>query len=211
MDIMKRLGTVGVVPVVVLENAKDAAPTANALFAGGVDVMEITFRTAAAADSIKAVVDSCPGMLVGAGTVVSLEQCKNAVECGAKFIVSPGFDEEIVRWCVENGVVVLPGCVTPTEIMAAIRNGLNIVKFFPASVYGGLEAMKTLAAPFGGMKFIPTGGVDIKNLAEYLAAPFVYAVGGSWLCPKKEIVAGNFEAVTALSLEAGAIIKEVRG
>lgn len=211
MDIMKRLGTVGVVPVVVLENAKDAAPTANALFAGGVDVMEITFRTAAAVDSIKAVVDSCPGMLVGAGTVVSLEQCKNAVECGAKFIVSPGFDEEIVRWCVENGVVVLPGCVTPTEIMAAIRNGLNIVKFFPASVYGGLEAMKTLAAPFGGMKFIPTGGVDIKNLAEYLAAPFVYAVGGSWLCPKKEIVAGNFEAVTALSLEAGAIIKEVRG
>ena len=135
MDIMKRLGTVGVVPVVVLENAKDAAPTANALFAGGVDVMEITFRTAAAADSIKAVVDSCPGMLVGAGTVVSLEQCKNAVECGAKFIVSPGFDEEIVRWCVENGVVVLPGCVTPTEIMAAIRNGFNIVKFFPASVY----------------------------------------------------------------------------
>ena len=211
MDSLKRLAASAVVPVVVLENAKDAAPTANALFAGGVDVMEITFRTAAAADSIKAVVDSCPGMLVGAGTVVSLEQCKNAVECGAKFIVSPGFDEEIVRWCVENGVVVLPGCVTPTEIMAAIRNGLNIVKFFPASVYGGLEAMKTLAAPFGGMKFIPTGGVDIKNLAEYLAAPFVYAVGGSWLCPKKEIVAGNFEAVTALSLEAGAIIKEVRG
>lgn len=211
MDIMKRLGTVGVVPVVVLEDAKDAVPTANALFAGGVDVMEITFRTAAAADSIKAVVDSCPGMLVGAGTVVSLEQCKKAVECGAKFIVSPGFDEEIVRWCVENGVVVLPGCVTPTEIMAAIRNGLNIVKFFPASVYGGLGAMKTLAAPFGGMKFIPTGGVDIKNLAEYLAATFVYAVGGSWLCPKKEIVAGNFEALTALSREAGAIIKEVRG
>lgn len=211
MDIMKRLATVGVVPVVVLDDVKDAVPTANALSAGGVDVMEITFRTKAAAEAIKAVVDNCPDMLVGAGTVVSLDQCKKAVECGAKFIVSPGINEEIVQWCVQNGVAVLPGCVTPTEIMAAIRNGLNVVKFFPASVYGGLEAMKTLAAPFRGIQFLPTGGVDIKNLAEYLAAPFVCAVGGSWLCPKKEIVAGDFEAITAHSREADRIIKEVRG
>lgn len=211
MDIMKKLGAAGIVPVVVLDDAKDAVPTAKALLAGGVDVMEITFRTAAAADSIKAVCESCPDMLVGAGTVVTLEQCRRALECGATFIVSPGFDEEVVRWCVERGVAVTPGCVTPTEIMAAMKLGLNVVKFFPAGVYGGLAAMKALSAPFGGVKFIPTGGVDAKNLKEYLQAPFVHAVGGSWLCPKKEIAAGNFDAVTALCREASAIVREVRG
>ena len=211
MDSLKRLAASAVVPVVVLDDAKDAVATAKALLAGGVDVMEITFRTAAAADSIKAVAESCPDMLVGAGTVITLEQCKKAVECGAKFIVSPGFDEEVVRWCVENGVAVTPGCVTPTEIMAAMKLGLNVVKFFPAGVYGGLKAMKALSAPFGGIKFIPTGGVDAKNLKEYLEAPFVHAVGGSWLCPKKEIAAGNFDAVTALCREASEIVREVRG
>lgn len=211
MDIMKKLGAAGIVPVVVLDDAKDAVPTAKALLAGGVDVMEITFRTAAAADSIKAVRESCPDMLVGAGTVVTLDQCRKALECGAKFIVSPGFDEEVVRWCVERGVAVTPGCVTPTEIMAAMKLGLNVVKFFPAGVYGGLTAMKALSAPFGGVKFIPTGGVDAKNLKEYLQAPFVHAVGGSWLCPKKEIAAGSFDAVTALCREASTIVREVRG
>lgn len=208
---MNRLEKCGVVPVVVLEKAEDAVPTAKAMLAGGVDVMEITFRTAAAADSIKAVSEQCPEMLVGAGTVVTLEQCKTAVACGAKFIVSPGFDEEVVRWCVEHEIMVTPGCVTPTEIMAAMRLGLSVVKFFPAGVYGGLKAMKALAAPFGGVKFIPTGGVDAKNLKEYLEAPFVHAVGGSWLCPKKEIAAGNFEAITALCREAHEIVTEVRG
>lgn len=202
---------VGVVPVVVLDDAKDAVPTANALLAGGVNVMEITFRTAAAADSIKAVAESCPKMLVGAGTVVTLDQCKNALGYGAKFIVSPGFDPEVVSWCVERNVPITPGCVTPTEIMAAMKLGLNVVKFFPAGVYGGLKAMKSLSAPFGGVKFIPTGGVDAKNLKEYLEAPFVYAVGGSWLCPKKEIATGNFDAITALCKEASQIVKEVRG
>ena len=211
MDSLKRLAASAVVPVVVLDDAKDAVATAKALLAGGVDVMEITFRTAAAADSIKAVAESCPDMLVGAGTVITLEQCKKATECGAKFIVSPGFDEEVVRWCVENGVAVTPGCVTPTEIMAAMKLGLNVVKFFPAGVYGGLSAMKALSGPFGGIKFIPTGGVDAKNLKEYLEAPFVHAVGGSWPCPKKEIAAGNFDAVTALCREASEIVREVRG
>ena len=211
MNVSERLAASAVVPVIVLDDAKDAVATARALLAGGVDVMEITFRTAAAADSIKAVAESCPDMLVGAGTVITLEQCKKAVECGAKFIVSPGFDEEVVRWCVENGVAVTPGCVTPTEIMAAMKLGLNVVKFFPAGVYGGLKAMKSLSAPFGGVKFIPTGGVDAKNLKEYLEAPFVHAVGGSWLCPKKEIAAGNFDAVTALCREASEIVREVRG
>ena len=211
MNTADRMRRTGIVPVVVLDDAKDAVPTAKALLAGGVDVMEITFRTAAAADSIKAVSEGCPDMLVGAGTVVTLDQCKQALECGAKFIVSPGFDPEVAAWCVERNVPIMLGCVTPTEIMAAMKLGLNVVKFFPAGVYGGLKAMKSLSAPFGGIKFIPTGGVGAKNLKEYLEAPFVYAVGGSWLCPKKEIAAGNFDAVTALCREASQIVKEVRG
>lgn len=211
MNVLDRLKQSGVVPVVVLDDAKDAIPTARALLAGGVDVMEITFRTAAAADSIKAVAESCPKMLVGAGTVVTLDQCKNALGYGAKFIVSPGFDPEVVSWCVERNVPITPGCVTPTEIMAAMKLGLNVVKFFPAGVYGGLKAMKALSAPFGSVRFIPTGGVDAKNLKEYLEAPFVHAVGGSWLCPKKEIATGNFDAITALCKEASQIVKEVRG
>ena len=202
MDILQRLGNAGVVPVVVIEDAKDAVPTAKAMLSGGIDVMEITFRTAAAADSIKAVADSCPDMLVGAGTVITLDQCKQAVECGAKFIVSPGFDEEVVRWCVDNGVAVTPGCVTPTEITAAMKLGLKVVKFFPANVYGGLTALKALSAPFGGVKFIPTGGVNDKNLGEFISAPFVHAVGGSWVCPKADISAGNFDKITALCAEA---------
>ena len=199
---INRLSAAAVVPVVVLDDAKDAVATAKALLAGGVDVMEITFRTAAAADSIKAVAENCRDMLVGAGTVITLEQCKQAVECGAKFIVSPGFDEEVVRWCVENGIAVTPGCVTPSEIMAAMKLGLTVVKFFPAGVYGGLSALKALSGPFGGIKFIPTGGVNGQNIGEFIAAPFIHAVGGSWVCPKADIAAGNFEKITELCKQA---------
>lgn len=181
MNALERLGNAGVVPVVVLDKAEDAVPTAKALLAGGVDVMEITFRTAAAADYIAAVSRECPDMLVGAGTVITLEQCQKAVALGAKFIVSPGYSEKVVAWCVEHGVSVTPGCVTPTEIMAAMSHGLQVVKFFPAGIYGGLKAMKALSGPFGGIKFIPTGGVNADNLGEYEAAPFIHAVGGSWL------------------------------
>lgn len=202
MDVLNRLAMAGVVPVVVLDRAEDAVPTAKALLAGGIDVMEITFRTAAAADAIRAVSEGCPEMLVGAGTVITLEQCKKAVEQGARFIVAPGFDSEVVSWCVEHDVPVTPGCVTPTEIMAAMKLGLKVVKFFPANVYGGLSAMKALSGPFGGIKFIPTGGVNAQNLAEYVSAPFVHAVGGSWVCPKADIAAGNFEQITTLCREA---------
>lgn len=202
MDVLKRLAQSGVVPVVVLEDAKDAVPTAKAMLAGGIDVMEITFRTAAAADSIKAVAQECPDMVVGAGTVINLEQCKLAVECGAKFIVSPGYDEETVAWCCDNGIPVTPGCVTPTEIMMALKHGLKVLKFFPANVYGGLSAIKSLAGPFGGVKFIPTGGVNAQNLAEFISYPYIHAVGGSWICPKADIAAGNFDKITALCKEA---------
>lgn len=202
MTVLERMANAGVVPVVVLDDAKDAIATANAMMAGGIDVMEITFRTAAAPDAIKAVAENCPEMLVGAGTILNLEQCKLAVSMGAKFIVSPGFDAEVVAWCVENNIAVTPGCVTPTEIMAAIKLGLKVVKFFPANVYGGLNAMKNLAAPFVGIKFLPTGGVNAQNLREYIDASFIHAVGGSWVCPKADIAAGNFEKITALCAEA---------
>ena len=204
MNAMERMARSVIVPVVVLEDAKDAVPTAKAMCAGGVDVMEITFRTAAAADSIRAVAEGCPEVLVGAGTVITLEQCKTAVACGAKFIVAPGFDEEVVRWCIEHEIPVLPGCVTPTEIMAAMKLGLKVVKFIPAGVYGGLKAMKALSGPFGGVKFVPTGGVSTQNIAEYVSAPFIQAVGGSWICPKADIAAGKFENITALCREARA-------
>lgn len=204
MTVWERLKNAVVVPVVVIDDVKDAISTANALLAGGVDVMEITFRTAAAPDAIQAVAENCPDMLVGAGTVLNVEQAKLAVQRGAKFIVSPGFDAEVVAWCIENGIAVCPGCVTPTEIMAAIKLGLNVVKFFPANVYGGLNAMKNLSAPFVGVKFLPTGGVNTGNIKEYIDAPFVHAVGGSWVCPKADIAAGNFDKITSLCKEARA-------
>ncbi|HIT69102.1 MAG TPA: bifunctional 4-hydroxy-2-oxoglutarate aldolase/2-dehydro-3-deoxy-phosphogluconate aldolase [Candidatus Aphodomonas merdavium] len=210
MDAMERCARSGVVPVVVIENAKDAVPTAKALLSGGIDVMEITMRTGAALDSIRSVVSECPDMLVGAGTVLTLAQCKDCVAAGANFIVAPGFDPETVEWCVKNEIPVLPGCVTPTEIMAAMRLGIKTFKFFPANVYGGLKAMKALAGPFVGVQFVPTGGVNGENLNEYISAPFIRAVGGSWLCTKADISAGNFEKIAGLAKEASAIVKQYR-
>ena len=211
MNTTEKLAACGVVPVVVIEHAQDAVPTAEAMVAGGINVMEITFRTAAAADAIKAVSQQCPDMLVGAGTVITLEQCKTAVECGAKFIVAPGYDDDVVSWCVENNIPVTPGCVTPTEIMAAMKHGLKVMKFFPANVYGGLGALKALAGPFGGVKFIPTGGVSAANLSEFIKSPYIHAVGGSWVCPKAEISAHNFEKITALCREARETVDAARG
>ena len=202
MDILKRLADSVVVPVVVLDKVEDAIPTAKAMAAGGVDTMEITFRTACAPDAIRAVADNCPDVLVGAGTIVNLEQCKLAIEMGAKFIVSPGFSDEIVGYCVANGVAVAPGCVTPTEIMGALKHGLKMVKFFPANVYGGLKALKNLAGPFVGLKFLPTGGVNNDNIKEFIDTPFIHAVGGSWVCPKADIAAGNWDKITELSAGA---------
>jgi len=202
MNVLEIIGNMGIVPVVVIEDVKNALPTAKAMLAGGVNVMEITLRTKAGLDSIRTVAENCPDMLVGAGTVLTLEQGKKCVEAGAKFIVSPGFDRELVKWCVDNNVAVTPGCVTPTEITEAMSLGLNVLKFFPANIYGGLPAMKALAGPFGTVKFIPTGGVNGQNVGEYSAASFVHAVGGSWLCDKADINAGNFDKITALCNEA---------
>ena len=208
MKAIERLHNSGVIPVVVIDRAEDVIPAAKALLAGGVDVMEITFRTAAALDSIAAVSAECPEMLVGAGTVLNTEQCRNAAKAGAGFIVSPGFDRKTAEYCLERDIAVTPGCVTPTEIMQAMELGLKVVKFFPANVYGGLGAMKALAGPFTDVKFIPTGGVNAQNLKEYITAPFVYAVGGTWMCSKADISAGRFDRITQLCIEAKQIVSE---
>jgi len=204
MDVMKQMEQMGVVPVVVLDDVKDAVPLAKAMQAGGIPCAEVTLRTAAGLGSIEKMRE-LGDILVGAGTVVTLDQCKDALSAGAQFIVSPGLNAKVVEHCLANGVAVLPGCVTPTEIMQAMELGLDTVKFFPANVYGGLKAMKALAAPFTGIQFIPTGGVNGENLAEYLTAPYVRAVGGSWLCTKADVNAGNFEKITALCRQAAQV------
>lgn len=210
MNILEQLGKIGVVPVAVLDNVKDAAPLATAMQDGGVPCAEVTLRTAAGLASIEAMA-KIDGVLVGAGTVLTLQQCKDAIAAGAKFIVSPGLSEKIVEHCLAEKIAVLPGCVTPTEIMRAMEMGLRTVKFFPAGVYGGLKAMKALAAPFVGLTFVPTGGANGDNLAEYLAAPYVHAVGGSWLCDRKDVNAGDFAKITTLCRAAADTVRSVRG
>ena len=202
MHILERFEESLIVPVVVLDKEESAIPTALALLAGGVDVMEITFRTDAAPNAIRAVSQNCPKILVGAGTILNLEQCKLAVEMGARFIVCPGLHLPVVEWCISNHIPVIPGCVTPTEIQEALNHGLPIIKFFPSDIYGGIRAMKALSAPFGSVKFLPTGGIHTDTIKESLDAPFIPAVGGSWICPRSEIQKGNFEKITRLCMEA---------
>lgn len=172
--------------------------------------MEITFRTAAAADSIAKAAVRVPEMLVGAGTVITLDQCLQAAASGARFIVSPGYDEQVVAWCCDHNMPVIPGCATPTEIMCALKHGIHVIKFFPANVYGGLTALKSLAGPFSGISFIPTGGIGQDNLAEYIASPFVHAVGGSWICPKGDIIAHNYAKITDLCRHARETVEKNR-
>lgn len=194
---MDRIYATGLVPVVVIDDAAAAVDTAKALLAGGVDLMEITMRTEAGLEAIRRVAQECPDMLVGAGTVLTMEQCKKAIEYGAKFIVSPGFNQEIVKYCIEQEIAICPGCVTPTEIDMAVREGLKVIKFFPADIYGGLKAIKTLRGPYGMVRFIPTGGVNLTNLAEFID-PAVYAIGGGWLCDKKLINSKGFDQITQI-------------
>ncbi len=198
-EVSDRIAKTGIVPVVVIENVKDAVPAAKALLAGGIDVMEITLRTKAGFNSIRTVTEQCADMLVGAGTVLTLEQARLCVEAGAKFIVSPGFQADMVKWCVENDVFITPGCVTPSEIMAAVNSGCDVLKFFPANIFGGFSALKALAGPFGNVKFIPTGGVNNDNIGDYFPLKCVHAVGGSWICTKEDISVGNFDRITELS------------
>lgn len=197
-----RINSIGVVPVIAFDHTDDAVLTAQALRRGCVNTMEITLRTDAALSAIETVSVEYPDMLVGAGTVLTLQQCKDAVSAGAEFIVSPGLNPAVVSWCLERNIAVIPGCVTPTEITQALLLGVNTLKFFPANIYGGLEAMKALHAPFRQVRFIPTGGVNGKNLSEYSNIPYISAVGGTWLCSQKDIAAHNFDTITTLARAA---------
>ena len=208
---MERLASCGVIPVVVLNDVADAVPTARALLRGGIDVMEITFRTAAARDCIAKVAAEVPEMTVGAGTVISVEQARNAVAAGTKFLVSPGSDPDVIREAQALEVPIVPGVVTPSEIMMGLKLGIQTFKFFPAESYGGLKTLKALSGPFPQIRFIPTGGVSQENAAEYFKNPKVQAVGGSWMVSASMIAAGDFDGIAARSAAATALFREVRG
>ena len=200
--VTEKISTLGVVPVVVLEDAKDAAPLAKALVEGGLPCAEVTFRTDAAEESIKIMTSEYPDMFVGAGTVLTIEQVDRAVAAGAKFIVSPGFDPEIVDYCLSKEIPVFPGCITPSEVAQAVKRGLKVVKFFPAEQFGGVATIKAMAAPYVGLKFMPTGGVSAKNLESYLSCDKIVACGGSWMVKGDMIKNKEFDKITEMTKEA---------
>ena len=210
-ELLERIGEIGIVPVVVLNDVKDAEPLAQALCDGGLPCAEVTFRTDAAEESIRRMTDSFPDMLVGAGTVLTIDQVDRAVAAGAKFIVSPGLNPKIVKYCNEKGVLIIPGCANPSDVEQAIENGLSVVKFFPAEQAGGLNYIKAIAAPYTGLKFMPTGGINPKNVRSYLAYDKILACGGSWMVKGDLVQAGEFDKVRELVKEAVEIVKESRG
>ena len=209
-DITEKFQKIGVVPVVVLDDAKDAIPLAKALIEGGLPCAEVTFRTEAAEESIRLMVEKYPEMLVGAGTVLTREQVDLAVSAGAKFIVSPGFDPEIVDYCLEKEIPVFPGCVSPSEVAQAVKRGLKIVKFFPAEPAGGISMIKAMAAPYTGIKFMPTGGISTKNLEEYLTCDKILCCGGSWMVKGDLVKAGEFDKIKELTTEARKLVDSIR-
>ena len=211
LSMNERIASYGVVPVVVLEDVNDALPLARALVNGGLAVAEVTFRTAAAKESIRIMSEAYPDMLVGAGTVLTVKQVDEAVEAGAKFIVSPGFDPEVVDYCLSKDIPIYPGTVTPSEVSQAVKRGLNVCKFFPAEQYGGVSTIKALSAPFNMVKFMPTGGVNANNLKEYLSCNKIVACGGSWMVKADLIKAHDFDKIELLTKEAVALVKEIRG
>lgn len=204
MDVLSELSRGRLVPVVVLDDAGDANGLAEALVGGGLPVAEVTFRTAAAAEAIKTMAGR-GDVLVGAGTVLTPTQVDQAVDAGARFIVSPGLSRAVIERCQERGVPAIPGAVTATEVQAALELGVSTVKFFPAGTSGGSAAIAALAAPFGGLSFVPTGGIGPKNLLEYLNLPVVAAVGGSWMVPRDRIRAGDVDGIRRLVAEAVAL------
>lgn len=209
-EMEKRIEELGIVPVVVLQDTKDAKPLAEALCDGGLPCAEVTFRTEAAEESIRIMTEAFPQMLVGAGTVLTTAQVDAAVAAGAKFIVSPGFDPEIVDYCLDKQIPVFPGCITPSEIAQAVKIGLRVVKFFPAQQFGGVATIKALSAPYVGLKFMPTGGVSAANLKDYFGCKSVIACGGSWMVKGDLIAAGKFDEIRQMTSEAVKLVGEIR-
>ena len=211
-NVSQTIYEIGVVPVIKLNNpTRDALPLADALIAGGVPVAEVTFRAAGAADAIRLMAENRPEMLVGAGTVLSTAQVDEALAAGAKFIVTPGLDPDIVVYCQEKGVPVFPGCTTATDYHSAYKLGLEVLKFFPAEQSGGLSKIKALAAPFPMFKIMPTGGISLKNLKEYISSPVICACGGSYMVSADLVDNGKWDEITRLCKESIAIVKEARG
>ena len=210
MTIEERFEDFGVVPVVVLDDVKDALPLAKALTEGGLPCAEVTFRIEAAEESIKVMAEAYPDMVVGAGTVLTIEQVDAAVKAGAKFIVSPGFDPEIVDYCLEKEIPIFPGCVTPSEVAQAVKRGLKVVKFFPAEPAGGVAMIKAMAAPYHQLRFMPTGGIGTQNLKDYLEFNKIICCGGSWMVKADLIKNGEFDKICKLTKEAKALAKSIR-
>ena len=202
LEILKKIEAFGIVPVVKIKRAQDAVPLAKALCDGGLPCAEVTFRTAAAEDAIRAMVEAFPEMLIGAGTVLTIEQADAAIAAGAKFIVSPGLNPVVVKHCVEKGYPVVPGCANPSDIEQALSFGLDVVKFFPAEAAGGLPMIKAMSGPYGDLKFMPTGGISTDNLCSYLDFPKILACGGSWMVKEDLINEGNFDAIRRLTRQA---------
>ena len=209
--ILEKIQKIGIVPVVVLDDPKDAAPLAEALCKGGLPCAEVTFRTAAAEESIRIMTERFPDMLVGAGTVLTIEQADRARAAGARFIVSPGLNPAVVRHCMEIGIPVIPGTATPSDVEAAMGLGLDVVKFFPAEQAGGIAMIKAMSAPYTQMKFMPTGEINPKNVRDYLAYDRILACGGSWMVKGDLVKAGEFDKIKDLVKEAVEIVKESRG
>jgi len=207
-NILTQINEIGIVPVIAMSDVEKAVPLAKALLAGGIPCAEITFRTAEGAECIRRIAAEVPEVLVGAGTVLRKEQVDQALAAGAKFIVSPGFNPKIVSYCLEKGVTITPGCATPSDMEAALEQGLEVVKFFPAEQAGGLNYIKAVAAPYSGLKFMPTGGISAENLGKYLAFDRIIACGGSWMVTKELINSGNFAEITRICREAIEIRKK---
>ncbi|MBR5768441.1 MAG: bifunctional 4-hydroxy-2-oxoglutarate aldolase/2-dehydro-3-deoxy-phosphogluconate aldolase [Clostridia bacterium] len=205
-QVLEKIGKLKLLPVIKIKDVEKAVPLAGALIKGGLPAAEITFRTSCAAEAIKRITEAYPDMLVGAGTVLSVEQVDAAVGAGAKFIVSPGLNPKVVGYCVENGIPVVPGVVTPGEIETALGFGLEVVKFFPAEAYGGVKTIKALSAPYGMIKFMPTGGINEDNIGTYLACPAVFACGGSFMVGDSLIAEGNFDKIADLTEKAMSIV-----
>lgn len=201
---------IGIIPVLEIDSAERAAPLAESLRAGGLPVAEVTLRTDAALDSIRAVARAVPDVIVGAGTVLTWEQAEAARDAGAQFLVSPGMVEQVVIWAQENQIPILPGAVTPTEMIRGINLGLDILKFFPAETMGGLNAIKAMSDPFPQLKFIPTGGIKQENAAQYLQNSKIHAVGGSWMAKRQMIADGKFEEITRMAKEASELVNQLR-
>jgi 2-dehydro-3-deoxyphosphogluconate aldolase/(4S)-4-hydroxy-2-oxoglutarate aldolase len=200
--ILEDLGKIGIIPVIKIDDPEKAVPLAKALIAGGIPCAEVTFRTAQGEEAIRRIAVEVPGILVGAGTVLSTDQVDRAIKAGAKFIVSPGFNPKVVAYCIEKGIPVTPGCSNPSDIELALETGLEVVKFFPAEQAGGLDYIKAVAAPYPGLKFIPTGGINAANIGKYIAYNKILACGGSWMVGADLINAGEFGKITALAREA---------